>query len=183
MFKNPIQVAIIFAMVALIIKVALFTMGIQHGAMENGIRYIYMLVLLITVFLGMRSNKVASEKQTTFGEDFRAGARTASFFAILTAVITYVYYAKIDSEFFTVKQQPLLDELEKQVRLDYNPTESTPKEIEAFKENITNQIYSFKMYLSPYFQAMWTMFGLVFLGIFNSLVFAMLMKKFPGFKK
>jgi hypothetical protein len=182
MFKNPFQVAIVFAMVALVIKVALFTMDVQHGAMENGIRYIYMLLILMAVFFGIRSNKVASDTQTTFGQDFRAGARTASFFAILTAIITYVYYAKIDAQFFEVKQEPLLAELRDQVKIDIAEAK-TPKDFELLKENVTNQIYSFKMYLSPYFQAMWTMFGLVFLGLFNSAVFSILMKKFPGFKK
>lgn len=182
MFKNPFQVAIAFAMFSLVFKVALFTMDVQHGAMETGIRYFYMLILLVAVFFGIRSEKVAADKQTTFGQDFRAGARTASFFAILTAIITYVYYAKIDAEFFAIKQQPLLDELYEKVKVDYSNAESD-RDIKELKENVTNQIYSIRMYLSPYFQAMWTMFGLVFLGLFNSAVFALLMKKFPGFRK
>lgn len=182
MFKNPFQVAIAFAMLSLVFKVTLFTMDVQHGAMETGIRYFYMLILLVAVFFGIRSVKLASETQTTFGQDFRSGARTASFFAILTAVITYVYYAKIDTEFFTIKQQPLIDELYEKVKVDYANVDSK-KEMNSLRENVTNQIYSIRMYLSPYFQAMWTMFGLVFLGLFNSAVFAMLMKKFPGFRK
>lgn len=180
MLKNPFQVAITFAIVALIIKVSLFSLELQHGAMETGIRYIYMLLILIAVFFGIRSNKLTSETKTTFGQDFRAGARTASFLAILTAVITYVYYAKIDTEFFSIKQQPLLDELYQKIKADY---EANPKDVATLKENTTNQIYSIRMYLSPYFQAMWTMFGMVFMGLFDSAVFALLMKKLPGFKK
>ena len=178
MFKNPFQVAIIFAMVALIIKIALFTMNVQHGAMENGIRYIYMLILLVAVFFGIRSNKLTSETKTTFGQDFRAGARTASFFAILVAVITYIYYAKIDVEFFDIKRQPLLDELYATIKGDVGT-----KSRKELLEIMSSQIYSIRMYLSPYFQAMWTMFGLVFMGIFNALVFSLLMKKIPGFSK
>lgn len=178
MFKNPFQVAIVFAMVALVFKVALFTLDMQHGSMETGIRYFYMLVLLVAVFFGIRSNKITSDAKTTFGQDFKAGARTASFFAILVAIITYVYYAKIDSEFFAIKQQPLLDEMFNTVKKEVGV--KSKKEIQ---EILTNQIYSIRMYLSPYFQAMWTLFGLVFLGIFNSLVFSLMMKKIPGFRK
>lgn len=178
MLKNPFQVAVTFTLVALVVKLVMFGLDVQHGAMEDFLRYIYMLILLIAVFFGIRSNKIASETPTTFGQDFRAGARTASFFAILTAVITYVYYAKIDSGFFAIKQQPLLDEIFKEAQ-ERIKTEDRA----VLEDSITNQIYGIKMYLSPYFQAMWTMFGLVFLGIFNAAVFAFLMKKYPGFKK
>lgn len=179
MFKNPFQVAVTFAVIALIIKVTAFSFDFQHGDMENYIRYIYMLLLLISVFFGIRSNKISEENQTTLMQDLKAGARTAAFFAILVSVITYVYYAKIDSSFFEVKQAPLLEQLELE----------TKKTIELGKEsketviaNYSNQLFGIRTFLSPYFQAIWTLFGLIFMGLFNSLVFALLMKKMPGFK-
>ena len=178
MLKNPFQVAVAFSIVALIIKLTIFSLNLQHGDMENYIRYIYMLVLLTAVFFGIRSSKV-QESKTTFLQDFKAGARTAAFFALIVAGITYVYYAKIDVEFFTIKQAPVLEEL----------TKSTQEAIKAGVDtkdviisNYSNQLFSVRTFLSPYFQAMWTMFGLVFMGLFNALVFALLMKKMPGFK-
>jgi hypothetical protein len=178
MFKNPFQVAIVFAVVTLAVKIIIFLMGIQHGAMETYIRYMFMLIMLVAVFFGIRSNKIMYEGTTTFGQDFKSGARTASFYAILMAVITYIYYAKIDPEFFVIKQQPLLDELYATAQTKMEG--ATKKSLTA---DLGNQIYGIKTYLSPYFQAMWTMFGLVFLGLINSAVFALLMKKYPGFKK
>ncbi len=179
MFKNPFQVAITFALVALIIKVLIFLLNIQHGDMEGYIRYIYMLLLLVTVFFGIRSNKIIQDNKTNFSQDFKAGARTASFFAILVALITYVYYAKIDATFFEIKQAPLIDALNTSIK----EMISAGKESKAnIITNYSNQLYSIKTFLSPYFQAMWTMFGLVFMGFFNSLIFAFLMKKLPGFK-
>jgi len=178
MFKNPFQAAIIFAVLTLAIKIAIFLMDAQHGAMETYIRYIFMMILLMAVFFGIRSNKIMYEGTTTFGQDFKSGARTASFYAILMALITYTYYAKIDPEFFVIKQQPLFDELFETAK---TKMEGTTKK--ALTADLGNQIYGIKTYLSPYFQAMWTMFGLVFLGLINSAVFAFLMKKYPGFKK
>mgnify|MGYP005672069093 CR=1 FL=1 len=67
MFKNPFQVAVSFTLIALLVKLIIFGLDAQHGAMENGIRYIYMLILLIAVFFGIRSNKMLSDKATTFG--------------------------------------------------------------------------------------------------------------------
>ncbi len=99
MFKNPFQIAIVFAIIALVSKLILFSLGVQHDEIRY-IVYIYMMVMLVAVFFGVRSSKLMSENgKTTFGQDFKAGARTASFLAILIAVITYVYYAKIDAGF------------------------------------------------------------------------------------
>lgn len=180
MFKNPFQVAISFAVIALVVKLLIFTAGAQHGAMEDYIRYIYMLILLTAVFFGIRSNKMQSEGPTSFGQDFKAGARTASFFAIIVAGITYVYYAKIDAHFFEVKQAPLLEESLTMVKEKITAGEETKKEI---TEWYSNQLYGMKTFLSPYFQSIWTLFGLVFMGMFNSIIFAFLMKKMPGFKQ
>lgn len=178
MFKNPFQIAVVFAVISLLVKVAIFSLNIQHGAMEAYIRYFLILVLLIAVFFGIRSNKLLYEGTTTFGQDFKSGARTASFYAILMAIITYVYYAKIDAGFFAIKQQPLLDEL-------YNSAKNKIgiESRATIQANLSNQIFGIKTYLSPYFQAMWTLFGLVFMGLFHSAVFAFLMKKYTGFKK
>lgn len=178
MFKNPFQVAVIFAVVSLAIKLLVFLLGIQHGAMEQYIFFIYMLILLIAVFFGIRTNKVMYEGNTTFGQDFRTGARTASFYAIIVTLITYVYYAKIDPDFFSIKQKPFIDGLYEAAKSRINIDSK-----EVILKNLGNAIYSVRLQLSPYAQSMITMFGLVFLGLFNSVVFSFLMKKYPGFKK
>ena len=65
MFKNPFQVAITFAIIALVVKLSAFSMGIQHGAMEKYIFSIYMLLLLLTVSVGIRSNKIMNKGTTS----------------------------------------------------------------------------------------------------------------------
>lgn len=99
MLKNPFQIAILFAVIGLIIKLVLFSFNLQHDEVRY-IVYIYMMVMLVAVFFGVRSSKIMSEgKKTTFAQDFKAGARTASFLSLLIAFITYVYYSKIDTRF------------------------------------------------------------------------------------
>ena len=61
MFKNPFQVAISFAIIALVVKLTAFSLDVQHGGMEKYIFYIYILLLLLTVFFGIRSNKIMNE--------------------------------------------------------------------------------------------------------------------------
>lgn len=179
MFKNPFQVAVTFAIAALIVKLSVFALGIQHGKMETYTWFIYMLLLLFNVFFGIRVNKIMTQGPTSVPQDFKAGARTASFFGIIVGAITYIYYTQIDSDFFTIKQQPYIDGL-------LEIAENKLKE-GISKEEVSKGLYEsmdrLKMQLSPYLHSMLTMFGLVFIGLLNSIIFAILMKKFPGFKK
>ena len=137
-----------------------------------------MLILCVSVFFGIRSNMILEERITTFGEDFKSGARTAAFFAIFIAIITYVYYAKIDSNFFDIKSEPYIDAHKKEA---FRKLATEPKE--DVQKWLLMQLDNTRLYLSPYFQAMWTMFGLVFLGAVYSGMLAYLMKKIPGFKR
>lgn len=179
MLKNPFQIAITFALLALITKLTFFYLEIQHGEYSSYITHIYMLISLIAVFFGIRSEKINNGgNPTSFRQDLKAGARTAAFFAILVSGITYVYYAKIDSNFFTIKKEAFMEEYKKEI----------PKMVEAngkeqTKESIKGKILNLDAIYTPYSQSTYTLFGLVFLGLINSITFALLMKKFPGFKQ
>ncbi len=74
-----------------------------------------MLVLMVAIFFGIRSNKIMYEGPTTFGQDFRTGARTASFFALLVGAITFTYYSKIDADFFPTKIAATVAEYEQNI--------------------------------------------------------------------
>ena len=71
MFKNPFQIAITFALVALVLKLSIFSLGIQHGVVGRYVFYIYIFLLLTTVFLGIRSNKINSPQKLKFTLDFQ----------------------------------------------------------------------------------------------------------------
>ena len=180
MFKNPFQVAVTFAVVSLIIKVAIFSMGVQHGPMEKYIWYIYMLILLIAVFFGIRSNKSTQEGATTFGQDFKTGARTASFYALLMAAITFFYYTQIDVDFFELKKSEMVQLYPEKIDHALNVKNMPVVEI---KEHLKNDIMNSNTIFSAKFHSMITLFGLVFIGLINSAVFAFMMKKYPGFRK
>jgi len=178
MFKNPFQVAVSFAVVALVIKLTIFTLGMQHGDMENYIFFIYLFLLLLAILYGIKTNQANQENATTFGDDFRTGARTASFFAIIMFAITFMYYSNIDPDFFPTKQQPYIDAILDMA--EEKLQEGTPKKdvIKGLSESISKV----KQQLSPYAHSMLTLFGLVFIGVFNAAVLAFMMKKFPTLK-
>jgi hypothetical protein len=177
MFKNPFQVAVTFALVALILKLVLMFAGMQHDSTPY-ITYAYMLLILIAIFFGIRSNKLMYEGPTSFGQDFRTGARTASFFALLVGVITYVYYTQIDPDFFPSKIAKSVAEYSNNI-----PGLIEERGLEDAKQFFKDKIVALEVIYSPISQTTYTLFGLVFLGLFHSAVFALLMKKFPGFKK
>lgn len=177
MFKNPFQVAVTFALVALIVKLVLMYLGIQHDSTPY-ITYAYMLIILCAIFFGIRSNKIMYEGVTSFGQDFRTGARTASFFAILVGLITYFYYTKIDPDFFPIKIAKSLEEYSTNI-----PDLVKEKGLINAKQFFKDKIVALQVIYSSLSQSTYTLFGLVFLGLFHSAVFAVLMKKFPGFKR
>ncbi len=183
MLKNPFQIAIVFALLALIVKLSIYLLGYQHGDMERYIFFIYTLILCINVFFGIRSNKIMFQnegRQTKFGDDFKVGARSASFFAIIVAITTYVYYAKIDVDFFEIKQDTLINTYPEKIKNAYLSGALSKNEI---KQKIIGDIVNSKLFIyTPYFQAILTLFGLVFIGLFYSALFAFTMRKIPGFK-
>ena len=120
------------------------------------------------------------EGSTTLGQDFRTGARTASFYGILMAAITYFYYAKIDVDFFTIKKAELFATYPDKIT---NALSEKAMSLDQIKDRVKGDIANARTIYTPYFQATTTMFGLVFIGLFNAIVFAFLMKKYPGFKK
>ena len=130
------------------------------------------------VFFGIRSNKLTHEGATTFGQDFKTGARTASFFAILVGLITYVYYTQIDPNFFAVKIEKSIAEYATNI-----PQLVEDKGLVDAKQFFKDKIVALQVIYSPISQTTYTLFGLVFLGLFHAGVFSLLMKKFPGFKK
>lgn len=178
MFRNPLQTAIVFSILALLVKIIIYLLGVQHGDMERYIVFIYMFIVMLAVFVGIRQNKVYAEKATTFGEDFKVGARTASIFGLLVGVITYFYYNNIDITFFEVKKSPIIDAVMEETKVKL----TNEGKAEAVKF-LSNQLFALNTMLSPYYQAMVTFMGLTFLGLFDSLLLSFLMKKVPGFKK
>jgi len=178
MFKSPFQAAVAFALIALVAKLTFFYLGIQHLD-TTYIWYIYMLLLLVAIFFGIRTNLSTEAGISSFSGNFKTGARTASIFALLVAAITYIYYAQIDVDFFDIRIQEELDSYPAKIANAIKDGTMTEDEI---KQRIINESSSIKTIYSPYFHSMFTMFGLVFIGLFNSAVFAFMMKRFNGFK-
>lgn len=179
MFKNPFQVALTFALIVLVMKLTIFYLGLQHGDIELRIWYVYLFIILLNVFFGIRSNKIASENPTSFGEDFKAGGRTASYFAILVTGIVFVYYSKIDVDFFDIEKKDVIASLPEKIKFHFEEGRLSTEEI---KKHAKLEISNANKIYTPSFYAMFTMFPLVFIGIIYAGLFAFLMKKFPGFK-
>ena len=79
---------------------------------------------------------------------------------------------------FEIKKQEIIAEYAKSI-----PSLVEEKGKEETRKVIKNAIKGMNAIYSPYSQATYTLFALVFIGLFNSAIFSLLMKKFPGFKQ
>jgi len=196
MLKSSLSVAVYAALAALVLKLSVFAMDAQHGGMERYIFMIYMLIMLVAVFFGIRQFKIKSEATTTYQQDFKAGLSVATYFAIIVGVFTYYYYSRIDPDFFEIKFAENIkpfeeDVMQKAIAYKEAMTKDLPaekmQEIVAAKDEAINQykkFYSgFHIFFNPTQQFTLTLMWLMFLGLIYSAMTAFFIRKFPGYKK
>ena len=172
MFKNPFQIAIIFALVSLVIKLIFKYTEVPMEDVEQYTIFILMFITLVTVYLGRRSNRYCFDRPTTYKEDFKTGARTGAFYSVLLGVITYIYYNNIDPEYFAIKIQGHVDQILETFNDNVNELGR-----EKAVENANNRYQSAKMIFAPYFHSTITLFSFMFLGLLNALLMTIVHRK------
>lgn len=196
MLKSSLSVAVYAALAALVLKLGVFAMDAQHGGMERYIFMIYMLIMLVAVFFGIRQFKIKSESTTTYQQDFKAGLSVATYFAIIVGVFTYYYYSRIDPDFFEIKYTENIkpfeeDVMQKAIAYKEAMTKDLPaqkmQEIVAAKEKAIegykNYYIGSRIMFTPTQQFTLTLMWLMFLGLIYSAMTAFFIRKFPGYKK
>ncbi len=179
-FKTPLQIAVFFAVIGLIGKLTVFMMGIQHlPEVQFYIVVFYLILLLMAVFFGIRQFKFYADKPTAYFDDVKAGVRAGMLFALIIGAITYFYYAKIDPAFFEIKIAKTTDFVREQMKEMVHQGKPKSEILQYAKQQYISIAYMY----TPYFQTVMTVFGLTFMAFFNALIFAVFMRKFPGFKK
>tara|TARA_Y100000589_G_scaffold291166_1_gene294414 strand:- start:18704 stop:19252 length:549 start_codon:yes stop_codon:yes gene_type:complete len=179
-FKTPLQIAVFFAALGVAGKLAVYVLHLQHiPEVQFYIVVYYLVLLLFTVFFGIRQYKLFAEKETGYFDDVKAGVRAGMLFAMIIGLVTYFYYNNIDTDFFEIRRQEVKESVVHQAKEMLKQGKSK-EEINAF---LKNQFISMETMLTPYFQTIMTVFGMTFMAFFNALIFAVFMRKFPGFKK
>jgi hypothetical protein len=179
-FKTPLQIAVFFAALGVVGKLTVYSLKLQHiPEVQFYIVVYYLVLLLFTVFFGIRQYKLYADKETGYFDDVKAGVRAGMLFALIIGAVTYFYYNNIDTDFFEIRKQEVKDSVVNQAKKFYEEGKSK----EEIKTYLINQFLSMHTMLTPYFQTIMTVFGMTFMALFNALIFAVFMRKFPGFKK
>ncbi len=179
-FKTPLQIAVFFSIIGLIGKLTVLKLGIQHlPETQFYIVVFYLILLLMTVFFGIRQFKFYAEKPTAYFDDVKAGVRAGMLYALIIGAITYFYYTQIDPAFFEIKIAKTKDFIHGQMQEMVRQGKAKSEILQYAKQQYLSMVYM----LTPYFQTVMTVFGLTFMAFFNALIFSVFMRKFPGFKK
>lgn len=204
MLKTPFSIAVFVSLAAILVKLGIFMSGNQHGDMERYIVFFYLLFLMLSNVFGARSYrqgyvppelqeakkkkskhfKVTELSAPLFKDYFKSALATGVYFAIIMAAFTFYYYVRIDHDFFEIK----FDEgiapfkeyvIEQKEAFQNSPTAENKEALELAKENFKNRVEMARYIYTPGQQAIFTLMGLIFMGLLNSLVVALVYRKIP----
>jgi hypothetical protein len=180
-FKNSLQIAVFFALLGVAGKLTVYVLHLQHlPDMQFYIVVYYLVLLLFSVFFGIRQYKLNEPGNTGYFDDMKAGVRAGMLFAMIIGLVTYVYYSKIDVDFFEIEKAQRREYIVQQAQELLKEGKKTREELRTM---LKNQFVNIELMFTPYYQTLMTVFGLTFMAFFNALIFAAFMRKFPGFKK
>ena len=154
---------------SVIVKIALFKIGIE---IQKGITYVAffnLLVISVGVFFGIRQFKILHPQPTGFKDEVKAGMRTCALYAIMMVVFIYVYYNNIDINAFPYLVQSRMDMAQSAID-------------QGHEVDLVNVRQFAEFIFSPKTHATITLFGFLVAGVIYSLLISFFMRKFPGYK-
>lgn len=126
------------------------------------------LLLFVAIFVFISITRY-TDKNGTFADDFKAGARTALIAALSTGFFVYAYYAWFDPEFMPIRIQENVDAM--QAAKDAGNTEITD---EMIKQSGEQQ----QKFFAPFSYATLTVSGTAFFGMAFALIVSGLKRAF-----
>ncbi|MAY82796.1 MAG: hypothetical protein CMP59_01550 [Flavobacteriales bacterium] len=164
-FKNRRSIVASMLAISFLLKLSVYFNGLQFSTYENVTIFANLFVLMTGVFFGIRLFKSNQKEATSFFDDFKAGMRVASIYALLISVFFYVYYSYIDSSYFDIRIQTQIESMQNLDQID--------------KDNAREML---DLIYSPYIWSTSSLLGYLFLGSFYSAIIAFLVRKFSGFR-
>ena len=98
--KNPIQnTALIAALVSIIGKMIYHFFLLDQPDFDMYTHFFYLLCFLAALFIGLRSWKI-QHLGSKFTDDIKSGLKIASIYSLVISGFTWLYYAKLNPEYF-----------------------------------------------------------------------------------
>jgi hypothetical protein len=150
------RISLIIAAVAIALRTVLYYAGVRVEAMEFVPVHLLAMVLIayLSGFLLLRK-----DPSRGMAELIRAGLRDTAVYALLIAVFAYLFFTYINPDEFVQRNTMMIDEFVKQG----HPEAEARAKVER--------------YYSPFSYATITFFGLLLLGVMNTLIFGALHHK------
>ena len=157
---KTLNIALNFALIGITVKFALFVLELSP---EYGI-YGYFLFILFALFFGLRKH-FELKGFLGVGNTVKEGMRITSVYSLVVTVFTYFYYKFIDTGFFESKlAERLIEAKEKSY---------TDEQIEMVRQ-------SGEFFFSINIHTSFTLFGFMLVGLFYSILWAIIFWKIPN---
>lgn len=175
LIKHPINVVLIAIIVLILFRFTLDAMQLDWGLRV----YPLLLFVLLIVYSGVRSQRIKQIEENDaiinsdlgFVIDFKAAMRPSALFAIAYSAFVWIFHSFINPLLFF----NMIEE-QKQAILFEGTKHDNQQEVEAL-------LTSFERFadfvFTPLNWATFTLFGLIFLSFFYSLILVAFMRKFP----
>ena len=159
--NTVIKFALPAALVAIIFKMCYFLWLAPDESWDMYVRFGYLLLFLIALFLGLRDFK-SNNKRSDFTKDVKEGMKVTSVFSIVISSFTWLYYKWINPAYFAnriaeLNSNPLMEEKE--------------------AENVKNTA---EFIFNAFTHSTITLFGLMVLGFFYTLILVLIMRAKPA---
>lgn len=131
------------------------------------------LLLLVAIFVFISITRY-TDKNGTFADDFKAGARTALIAALAAGFFVYAYYAWFDPEFMPIRIQENIDAMNAAKKA----AEEAGKTLEITDEMIKQSEEQQQKFFAPFSYATLTVSGTAFFGMAFALIVSGLKRAF-----
>jgi len=122
------------------------------------VRFFYLLVFLLALFIGIQNRMKSFD--FSFTEGLKQGMRIASFYALLLAAFTWVYYRWIDTSYFQVRIQEVRE----------SAAQANAEQMDAIMSNA-------EIIFSPSTHSTLTLLGLMCIGFIYSIILSLIIRK------
>ncbi|GAB4380583.1 MAG: hypothetical protein Kow0075_11950 [Salibacteraceae bacterium] len=158
---NQYLIPLIAALIGVLLKLSYFRWFYPDPEFDNYVRFGYLLLLLLSVFLSLRFYAMTIKK-TEFGTMVKEGMKSVSIFALILSGFTYLYYEVINPEYFAGR----ISDVASQVKQMPN-SEQAVKTAEFVFNSFTHTTI--------------TLVGIMVAGFFYVLILALIQRSSPGF--
>lgn len=168
--QHPIRnIALIAAFASIIAKMLYFIFLAPDKAFDMYVRFFYLLCFLAGLFFGVRSWKI-QRGASAFTDDIKSGMKVASIYALVVSGFTWLYYAKINPGYFAQRIEERVHAAEQAIAAG---AENADQIDLAQVEQTVGFIFN------AFTHASLTLFGLMALGFFYTIIIVMLFRWKP----